>query len=61
MYFEDADLSRKIQAIGYKTLYYPFVYITHLWQRASRKRLKMAAIFILSVMRYFQKWGWKFY
>lgn len=61
MYFEDADLSRKIQAMGYKTLYYPFVHITHLWQRASQKRIKMAMVFILSGLKYFQKWGWKLY
>jgi GT2 family glycosyltransferase len=61
MYFEDADLSRKIQTIGYKTLYYPFVHITHLWQRDSQKRIKMAMVFILSGLKYFQKWGWKLY
>jgi GT2 family glycosyltransferase len=61
MYFEDADLSRKIQAVGYKTLYYPFVHITHLWQRASQKRIKMTMVFILSGLKYFQKWGWRLY
>ena len=61
MYFEDADLSREIQRIGYKTVYYPHVHITHLWQRASRKRIKMAMIFIRSGVQYFRKWGWKLY
>lgn len=61
MYFEDADLSRKFQRAGYKTVYYPHVSITHLWQRASQKRIRMAMIFILSGMKYFHKWGWKLY
>jgi GT2 family glycosyltransferase len=61
MYFEDADLSRRIQTIGYKTLYYPFVHITHFWQRASQKKIKMTMVFILSGFKYFQKWGWKLY
>jgi GT2 family glycosyltransferase len=61
MYFEDADLSRKFQDEGYKTVYYPYVNITHLWQRESQKRLKMALIFMISGMKYFQKRGWKLY
>jgi GT2 family glycosyltransferase len=61
MYFEDADLSRKLQAEGCKTVYYPYVSITHLWQRESQKRLKMALIFMISGVKYFQKWGWKLY
>ena len=61
MYFEDADLSRKIQNEGYKTVYYPHVNITHLWQRDSRKSLKMALVFMISGMKYFHKWGWKLF
>lgn len=59
LYFEDADLSRRIQAAGYKTVYYPHVRITHLWQRASQKRLLMALVFMVSGIKYFHKWGWK--
>lgn len=61
LYFEDADLSRKIQEAGHRTIYYPHAQITHLWQRASQKRLEMTAIFILSGIKYFRKWGWKLY
>jgi GT2 family glycosyltransferase len=61
MYFEDADLSRKFQDEGYKTIYYPYVNITHLWQRESQKRLRMALVFMISGMKYFHKWGWKLY
>ena len=61
MYFEDADLSRKFQEEGYKTVYYPHVSIIHLWQREAQKRLTMALIFMISGMKYFHKWGWKLY
>jgi GT2 family glycosyltransferase len=61
MYFEDADLSRKFQNEGYKTVYYPYVNITHLWQRESQKRLIMALVFMISGVKYFSKWGWKLY
>jgi len=59
MYFEDADLSRKFQNEGKKTIYYPHVQITHLWKRESRKSLKMALVFAISGIKYFHKWGWK--
>ncbi|MDQ5984374.1 MAG: hypothetical protein CSYNP_00069 [Syntrophus sp. SKADARSKE-3] len=61
LYFEDADLSRRFQREGYKTVYYPYVHITHLWQRESQKNWKMSLVFILSGMKYFRKWGWKLY
>lgn len=61
MYFEDADLSRKFQVHGYRTVYYPFVNITHLWERASHKSAKMALVFIVNGIRYFNKGGWKLF
>ena len=59
MYFEDADLSRKFQIKGYRTVYYPHVSVTHLWERASHKSAKMAFVLIANGIRYFNKWGWK--
>lgn len=61
MYFEDFDLSRKIQQAGYRTVYYPYATVTHLWERASHKSLKMTWIHIRSAFKYFNKWGWKFF
>jgi len=61
MYFEDYDLSRKIQKHNYRTVYYPFVSIIHLWGRASHKSARMLTVFIINGIRYFNKWGWKFY
>jgi GT2 family glycosyltransferase len=61
MYFEDNDLGRKIQGLGYRTIYYPNVTVTHYWERASHKSIKMLFVFIVNGIRYFNKWGWKFY
>lgn len=60
MYLEDADLSKKIQEAGYRTVYYPHSSITHLWERSSYKNLRMTWIHIQSAVAYFNKWGWKF-
>jgi hypothetical protein len=61
MYFEDYDLSRKIQKHNHRTVYYPYVSIIHSWGRASHKSARMLIIFIINGIRYFNKWGWKLY
>ena len=61
MYFEDCDLCRKVQQAGYRTAYFPQATITHLWERASHKSLKMMWVFVVNMCRYFNKWGWKFF
>ena len=44
-----------------RSIYYPYVHITHFWKRESRKSLIMALVFAISGMKYFHKWGWKLY
>lgn len=61
MYFEDADLSRKFQKAGYKTIYYSKVKVIHLWQRGAHKSKKLAFVFISSMWKYFCKWGFQFF
>lgn len=61
MYFEDFDVSRKIQNSGFRTIYYPYATVTHKWERASHKSFKMTWVFIVSMCRYFNKWGWKWF
>lgn len=61
LYFEDADLSRKIQKKGYQTLYYPYSVVSHGYKRASNRETKMMMIFITSAIKYFNKWGFKLY
>jgi GT2 family glycosyltransferase len=57
MYAEDLDLSRRLHA-EFKTIYYPSVSITHIHARDSYKNIRMMVVHALSMIRYFNKWGW---
>jgi hypothetical protein len=59
LYFEDIDLSRKVQMYGYRTVYYPNARVIHHWERVSYKDLRMTIIHIVNMCRYFNKWGWR--
>jgi len=57
LYMEDADLSRKVDAIGKKKLFYPEVSITHQHQRGSANSSQLLYYHISSAIKYFLKWG----
>lgn len=57
MYFEDWDLSRRI-SVDFKTIYYPFVSVFHLYYSGANKKFKLFIIYIRSYVVYFNKWGW---
>lgn len=57
MYCEDFDLMRRLHRIG-KTIYYPYVQITHMHERSSYHSLKMMCHHIASAIKYFNKYGW---
>jgi hypothetical protein len=57
LYLEDADLCRKIDAVGKKKLYYPNIEITHQHQRGSTKNIKLFFYHLSSAFKYFLKWG----
>ena len=57
LYFEDADICRKIDLIGKNKLYYPEVQITHQYRRGSSKSMKLFFYHLSSALRYFFKWG----
>jgi len=59
MYFEDCDLGQKFQNSGHRTVYYPHATVTHMWERASHKSIRMTWVLIVNMVRYFNKWGWK--
>ena len=59
MYFEDWDLSRRINQ-KYKTLYYPLVSVYHGYDSGANKSFKLFKIFVKSAVYYFNKWGWFF-
>jgi GT2 family glycosyltransferase len=57
LYFEDADLSRRIHQ-RYRTMFYPAVAVQHVHERKSYKNLKILLFHINSTITYFNKWGW---
>ncbi len=61
MYFEDADLCRKVQQNNFKTIYFPVTTITHFWTRASYNSWSGMLQHIRSAVMYFNKWGYKFF
>lgn len=60
LYLEDADITRRVNKIS-KTVFYPYCYLIHEWQRGSHKQLRLAWIDVKSSMYYFKKWGFKLY
>lgn len=57
MYMEDVDLSRRIHRC-YKTLFFPSVNIYHRFSRLSYHQWRLSIVHIVSVIKYFNKWGW---
>ena len=55
MYFEDADLTRRVNEVS-KCVYYPDATVNHVWGRESKRNLKLMCIHIDSMCRYFCKW-----
>ncbi len=56
MYFEDADLTRRVNEVS-STEYYPNESVLHMWERASAKSLKYKFIIIKSFLKYNRKWN----
>lgn len=56
MYFEDADLSRRIINQGYKVMFYPLTYVKHDWHRENTKSLRGIKNFLHSMTKYIRVW-----
>ncbi|MDQ5983656.1 MAG: N-acetylglucosaminyl-diphospho-decaprenol L-rhamnosyltransferase [Eubacteriales bacterium SKADARSKE-1] len=56
MYFEDADLSKRAKKFG-RVIFFPKIYVTHSWERASSKKIKFLFIHISSMIKYLIKWN----
>jgi GT2 family glycosyltransferase len=59
MYPEDIDLTRRINE-KYKTIFYPMACIYHEFEKGSHKNFRLLRIHIISMIKYFNKWGWIF-
>lgn len=55
LYLEDADITRRVNQIS-KTIFYPYNFVIHDWQRGAHKNLKLMWINVKSALWYFWKW-----
>ena len=60
LYFEDFDLSMRMKNIA-PIAYVPSVCITHGGGNAARKGHRHIAMFVTSAVRFFSRWGWKWW
>lgn len=58
MYMEDADLCRQVNDVS-SLWYCPDTSVIHKWERGSHKDMHLLKIHLVSMFRYFGKWGWK--
>lgn len=61
MYFEDNDLCDRIRAQGSEIHYIPDAVVTHFYGMASHRSFTGFKIFMSSMRKYFNKWGWRFF
>lgn len=57
LYFEDADITRRLATLG-ATVNLPIATVTHHWGRGSYRSIRLTLINLHSAWLYFRKWGW---
>jgi len=60
LYFEDFALSIELQKFG-KVMYLPEMRIVHFGGNSSKKGIRHIGLFILSMLKFFNRYGWKLY
>ena len=58
LYQEDSDLTLKALKYG-RVVYHPDMQVTHAWNRADARSMKLRLVHIRSTLQFFWKWGWK--
>ncbi|WP_428909671.1 glycosyltransferase family 2 protein [Niallia sp. Krafla_26] len=61
MYFEDYDLCLELNKRKKRVVYSPFSNVYHYYERGAHKNWNLFKIFMLSMFKFFQKWGWRFF
>lgn len=59
LYLEDTDIARRLSSIA-RTVVFSEAVAIHKWAQASHINLRMLITQIVSMVRYFNKWGWFF-
>jgi GT2 family glycosyltransferase len=59
MYFEDYDLCLELGRQSKRIVYTPFSSVTHYYERGAHKNSRLFKIFLKSMTKFFNKWGWK--
>lgn len=59
LYAEDMDFCRRIGDVS-KTIYNPNIKVYHTFHRASYRSVKYLQLHMVSIFKYFNKWGWFF-
>ncbi len=57
LYAEDLDLTRTYWNSGFYPYCYPSIHVYHNYEKASSKNMKLFLVHIISVLKYFKKWG----
>lgn len=61
MYFEDNDLCLRLATQGDSLIYVPTAKIVHHYGKGSHRSFKLFVIFMQSMFKFFNKWGWRFF
>ena len=61
MYFEDNDFCLRLNQTGGQILYSPFDQVIHLYGKGAHRNRKLFIIFMQSMAKFFNKWGWKWF
>lgn len=58
MYPEDIDISRRVYASRWRSVYFAGAEVVHAHEAASYKNWRMTWIHIKNMVKYYNKWGW---
>ncbi|WP_141432896.1 glycosyltransferase family 2 protein [Bacillus sp. 03113] len=61
MYFEDYDLCLELKKRNKRIVYSPFSSVIHFYERGAHKNSNLFKIFMKSMYKFFNKWGWRFF
>jgi GT2 family glycosyltransferase len=61
MYFEDYDLCLELKKRDKRIVYTPFAHVVHYYERGAHKNSRLFKIFMKSMYKFFNKWGWRWF